>query len=1573
MTRIPLRLLLAEDMEDDAVLVLDALARHGYQPEHTRVMTAAAFREALAADEYDIILCDHSMPSFDATEALEILHDAGKDTPLIIVSGTIGESAAVEAMRRGAADYLLKDSLLRLGAAVERELREAESRRRQRLFDRFSHFQSEVQEMILDQVPLPQVLERIARSVIGLSATDVLCSIMLASADGEHLLLGAQEGFPSEFFEKFIPLPIAAGMGPCGTAAAQKGSVVIEDVARYSDSIKFRDEARKHGLRSCWSLPILSADGALLGTIGIFHKQPHSPGEEEIRWAESVAKLAALAITRSRASDAIRSSEALLRIASRTAHIGGWIFDFADSRVTWSDEVCAIHEVPDGSSPAFDEALAFFMPEFRPRIIEVFERCVFDGTPFDEEMKILTARGREVWVRACGEAIYNDDGSVTRIQGSLQDISSRKIAEENVRSDELRYLEQRNALIALNKESPPGSVDIDEAFHKITETTAKTLKVGRVGIWKFNEDRTAIECLDLFKLESGTHSTAPSVTAADYPVYFSALETMDVVVAENALTDRRTREFADGYLIPFGIGALIDVPVSIENQADHILCCDHTGGPRKWTEDEKTFAVAIGGFVSLAIESRARAVAQQESMTTHQRFQSVAAATNDTIWDWDLETDTFWWNDGFANLFGWSAADGGKSVHSWIRQIHPEDRERVVKGICRAIDRGETHWTDEYRFVSNDGSVSYVRDRGQVLRDAEGKGIRMVGGMTDLTASRTADRELARSHRALHMLSSCNEMLIRASDESELLAEACRIAVEIGGYRMAWVGYAQNDERKSVAPMAHAGHEGGFLAEAAISWGCGEEPSGRAIREGETIIVEDLADQPLPPASAGAAARCGFVSAVCLPLTDKERVFGVLTLYGPEPHAVGMDEVKLLRDLANDLSLGISTIRMSRQRRRAEEIVLKVAQAVSRGTGSEFFDLLVRNMVEAMGACGGLIGRYKREADTVEAISYVIDGKMMDPVTYEIAATPCERVLRERTVQTYERGVRELFPEDTYLVEMGIESYVGIPLLDRNGGVTGNMAVFFSTPLEETSLAISMLQIFATRAAAELDRQVADARIREQASLLDKARDAILVRDLDHKVTYWNKSAEGLYGWSAEEAVGRDISKLLYQNSSVFHKAHEHTLLAGEWTGELTQFTKDGRQLIIEARWTLVRDDTGRPVCVFAINSDITEQKKLEQQFLRAQRLESIGTLAGGIAHDLNNILAPITMAVELLKMRGMEEKSGELLEAISGSAKRGASLVGQVLSFARGVEGCRVNVNPKQIVAEIEGILRDTFPRSIELEFAADEDLRPVSGDPTQLHQVLLNLCVNARDAIRGNGRIRVAAGNVYIDEAFAAANLEASTGHHVRFIVEDNGSGMPPEVLDRIFDPFFTTKSVGKGTGLGLSTSLTIVKSHGGFIRTESKPGEGTCFSIYLPAVPENDEFTPAAPPVRIPLGSGKTVLIVDDEDSIRQIAQRTLESFGYRTFIATNGQQAISVYEEYRDEIDVVLTDMMMPVMDGPAAIIRLVDINPDIRIIATSGLPPERDFPVAVRRNVREFLSKPYSAETLLTCLSSALDD
>ncbi len=1231
---------------------------------------------------------------------------------------------------------------------------------------------------------------------------------------------------------------------------------------------------------------------------------------------------------RKRAEEELLRTQALARMAGRLARIGAWSVDLRDMRSFWSDEVCAIHGVPPGYRTTVEQGIAFYAPEFRPTIAEEFGRCANEGRSFDLELQIVNLGGQRVSARVMGEAVRDETGKIVGVQGALQDITERKTQ------------------------------------------------------------------------EGAQRESAEALRASE------------------------------------------------------------------------------------------------------ERFRLLAKATNDAIWDWDLATDALWWNEGFEILFGFRRDEIEPTVESWTNRVHPSDRNAVVADVKAAIARGDDVWSGEYRFQRKDGGYAYVLDRGHIIRDGQGKAVRMIGGMTDLTERKRAEvklqasesryrllfasnplpmwifdletlrflavnqaavehygyseaeflsmdvfairppeeaarleehlrtragrghtgkesgrwrhrkkdgsiidveitsdnlesegrtvrlvlandvtervraeQEVARANRALRMLSHCNEAMIRVGSEAALLTEICTSTTEIGGFRMAWVGYAADDAAKSIVPKAHAGVEDGYLSLLKLSWAedhaTGRGPSARAIRSGIPVVVSDVTDPRVGSRWVEEARARGYYGQIALPLKDEVRSFGVLVLYTGECREVLPDELTVLKELADNLAFGVLSLRARAERRRTHDAVLTMARGISTATGEEFFEKLTHNMVEALGAHGGAIARFGPAPGRARTIAVVVDGRTSPNFEYALAGRPCG-ALPPTEPLIVPRDVRRLYPEARSMIEAGIEGYVGTHLLNAAHVPIGLLFVEFRQPLEHPDFVASTLKIFASRAAAELERQDVDARTREQAALIDQARDGIIVRDLEHRVMFWSKGAERLYGWTAAEALGKKVQEYLKVDLARFSEAHRVVVETGEWIGETQKTTKARKVLTLDARWTLLHDTQGRPKSILSIDTDVTERKLLETQFLRAQRMESIGTLAGGIAHDLNNLLAPITMGVELLRQFGPSPQSVPVIDYMQQSAKRGADLVKQVLSFARGVEGTRVAIQPGHIVREVQSIAEKTFPKNITIESEIAAGLWLIMADPTQLNQVLLNLCVNARDAMPDGGRLEIRAENIEIDAQFAAMISGMAPGRYVVIQVVDEGSGMPPAVVERIFEPFFTTKELGKGTGLGLSTVLGIVRSHGGFVNVYSEVGKGSTFKVYLPAQPEGVD-APVAPvgEEKLPRGNGELIMVVDDEPSIIAITQQTLETFGYKVVTAEDGAQAIGLYALHRDEIQVVLTDMMMPVMDGPVLIAALRRINPRVRVIAASGLTANANLARATHAGVTHFLAKPYPADALLGMLKSIL--
>jgi PAS domain S-box-containing protein len=614
------------------------------------------------------------------------------------------------------------------------------------------------------------------------------------------------------------------------------------------------------------------------------------------------------------------------------------------------------------------------------------------------------------------------------------------------------------------------------------------------------------------------------------------------------------------------------------------------------------------------------------------------------------------------------------------------------------------------------------------------------------------------------------------------------------------------------------------------------------------------------------------------------------------------------------------------------------------------------------------------------------DRRLLQELLRDAASVHITLDFTESLTQGLQRLREEHF--DLILLDLFLPDSQGFATFTRLQQQEGEVPIVVTTGLNDGTLALKAVQAGAQdylvkgQITGELlvrsiryaiERKRAEQKIREQAALLDIATDAILVRDLENRILFWNKGAERLYGWNAAEALGQTTCILLYQDTMPQMEEALKTLLEkGEWQGELNQITKAGREVIVESRWTLVRDEDNKPKSILTVSTDVTEKKQLEAQFHRAQRLESIGTLASGIAHDLNNILTPVLTTAQLLQMKltNLDERSQQMLKVLEANAKRGAELVKQVLSFARGVEGKHTVLQVGHVIREIQQVVRETFPRSIEVWTEISENLWSVTGNATQLHQVLMNLCVNARDAMPSGGILKIIAENLTIDENYVRLNPDAREGSYIAITISDNGTGIPNEISDRIFEPFFTTKEVGKGTGLGLSTVLGIIKSHRGFIRVKSAVGQGTQFKIYLPAVApthflEGDRFGRME-------GHNELILVVDDEVAIREVTRAALEAYNYRVLTAQDGVDALSIYHQHRDEISLALIDMMMPAMDGATTIRTLRNLNPGIKIIAVSGLLPNYQAAAPGLSNADVYLPKPYSVEELMRAVHRVLE-
>ncbi len=822
----------------------------------------------------------------------------------------------------------------------------------------------------------------------------------------------------------------------------------------------------------------------------------------------------------------------------------------------------------------------------------------------------------------------------------------------------------------------------------------------------------------------------------------------------------------------------------------------------------------------------------------------------------------------------------------------------------------------------------------------------------DITERKHAEDGLRQSNQRLDILSYTAGKLLTSDKPQQVVEELCQKMLSTLDCH-AFFNYLVDEDKQCLHLNACAGIPEETARE--IEWlDYGVAVCGCAARDGSRIVCKNIPDTPDP--RTGLVRSFGIKACACHPLFSHGNVIGTLSFGTRSRLSFTDDELTLMKTVSEHVAIA-----MERERAHSE----LERQVKERTAELEESNKALRSEIEDR----------KRAEDAVKAERQRLNDILDMLPAYLVLLSPdyhvpfANRFFKERFGESREFRCFEYLFSRSEPCEI-CETYSVLKTMAPHHwewtGPDGRNYDIFDFTFTDTDGSILIMEVGIDIT----ERKRAEEKIQEQAALLDKAHDAIAVRDLEHRLIYWNKGAQRLYGWTAEESTGKNVDELLYnKESSNLIEAKRNVIEKGEWMGELRQRTKDSKDIIVESHWTLVHDNNGKPKSILFINTDITEKKRLESQLLRAQRMESIGTLAGGIAHDLNNMLTPIMLSLQMLKEKFKDESSQKLLTILENNSQRGAGLIKQVLSFARGVEGERKSLEITHIISEIEKIAKNTFPRNIEIQTDMKKDLYTISGDATQLHQVIMNLCVNARDAMPDGGILSITASNIFIDENYVQMHAEAKIGSYVAIAVSDTGIGIPSKVLDRIFEPFFTTKEFGKGTGLGLPTALAIVKSHGGFINVYSEVGAGTTFGVYLPGI-KTEMQNVEEQRLELPVGHGELVLVAEDEDSVREVTISTLEKYGYSVLAASDGAQAVADYAQNKDKIKVVLMDMMMPVMDGHASIRAICKINPKVKIIAVSGLA-EKDRLKDVVENTDAFLPKPYTAERLLRTIHEVI--
>jgi PAS domain S-box-containing protein len=495
-----------------------------------------------------------------------------------------------------------------------------------------------------------------------------------------------------------------------------------------------------------------------------------------------------------------------------------------------------------------------------------------------------------------------------------------------------------------------------------------------------------------------------------------------------------------------------------------------------------------------------------------------------------------------------------------------------------------------------------------------------------------------------------------------------------------------------------------------------------------------------------------------------------------------------------------------------------------------------------------------------------------------------------------------------------------------------------------------------------------------QAASLENPAEVFFIQTLDGVVTHWSLEAEKFYGFKAAEILGKTIPSQISLPPELATAALKAVLAHGEWSGQARILSADAQHIDVQMRWVILNPLDGQPSSVLVLAEDAAELLQLNEDRLRAHRHECVGMLSGGIAHDLNNVLQPISMFLDLLRYRLPDAESVEMLDAVEANLRRSTDLVRQILAFSSGARTEQRTLNIPELISEVSTFIRSTFPKTIQFQVTVPDNIHPVMGNATQLEQVLLNLCVNARDAMPDGGRIKIEVSNFYADESFVRRQAHAQPQSYVRITVSDTGHGIPRPLRKKIFEPFFTTKGPNKGTGLGLATAVGIIRNHGGFLTLETEEGCGSSFHAFLPASTgpvEPISLPPSIPEIQKANGHGEAILLVDDESTVLKVMTRSLEKSGYRVLAAEDGDQGYALYKHHQKDVRLVITDMAMPGMDGPALISALKKINPKVKIICTSGFGSSSGKNSPSELGVHAILSKPCNSRVVLQAIQEAL--
>jgi PAS domain S-box-containing protein len=943
--------------------------------------------------------------------------------------------------------------------------------------------------------------------------------------------------------------------------------------------------------------------------------------------------------------------------------------------------------------------------------------------------------------------------------------------------------------------------------------------------------------------------------------------------------------------------------------------------------------------------------------TDMERLKLILSTANEGYWDWNLAADRVYLSPRFLEFTGYSS-DAAEFDTAFMKMIiHPDDHHKFFFTTQDSVQDKKEMSIITCRMISKSGTIRWIESRGSIVEhDKDGNIVRMVGTVVDITERKEAEDELLKLNRALLAISNCNQALLHADNEMELLRDICRIVVETGGYRMAWVGYAENDEKKSVRPVAQAGVEDGYLETLMISWADverGRGPTGSAIRTGKPCSIKNMLVDPEFALWRQEAIKRGYTSAQSVPLKADDKVFGALTVYSQFLEAFNAEERKLLTALADNLAYGITMLRNRKARELAED-ELRQSEA-----------------------------RYRSLFQNKQTVMLIIDpkdGKIVD------ANPAAETFYGWEQAELCQMKISQI----NMLTEQEVQSEMELAHQEKRNFFTfrhcradGSVrdVEVFSAPiiLAGRSLLYSIINDITERQ----EFQEALLASNERMHLVMAATNAgIWESEQSTNINIWSDELWGLFGLkpqSCEPSLENWLKTIIPEDRDKVEQAVMKALKSG---GEFNSIWRM-RDAVGKVRWLMskgnpVKDSDGKISRYSGIVLDITERKRaeekkqqLESHLRKSQRLETIGTLAGGIAHDLNNILTPILGYAELgmLELTG-KEALHEYFSEISQAVMRAQSLVSQIHLFSRAQESTPTIVSVQAVLAEALKLLRPLIPATITIEQHIDKSCRNILADSSQIHQVIVNLCTNAFQAMEEfGGLLTIELKEINPGTDLPVQYLDFQAESCLQLSISDTGTGMDDATMERIFEPFFTTKSVNKGTGLGLSVVHGIITSFKGNIVVESQKGKGTTFRVYLPVV--NDQIM--KPTIKEIPGQGHgRILLVDDDLALLRVMTKMITKIGFTVHALNSPLQAVELFRQNPEKFDLLITDLIMPEMTGLELAEELHKTNSQFPVILMTGYGKDIDPEILSNfYEISKFLKKPLKLTEVALAINALL--